>query len=61
MLYDSSNSILARSSFGERQVTEDKLEAQGMFLELLFRGRKAAEPDPVKSLEKRAPVSGLVQ
>jgi hypothetical protein len=29
---------------------------QGMFLELLFRGRKAAEPDPVKSLEKTAPV-----
>jgi len=37
-------------------VTEDKREAQGMFLELLFRGRKAAEPDPVKSLEKTAPV-----
>jgi integrase len=36
--------------------TEDKREAQGMFLELLFRGRKAAEPDPVKSLEKTAPV-----
>jgi hypothetical protein len=31
-----------------KAVTEDKLEAQGMFLELLFRGRKAAEPDPVK-------------
>jgi len=42
-------------------VTEDKLEAQGMFLELLFRGRKAAEPDPVKNLEKTAPVTGLVQ
>jgi integrase len=39
-----------------KAVTEDKLEAQGMFLELLFRGRKAAEPDPVKSLEKTAPV-----
>jgi hypothetical protein len=36
---------------------EDKLEAQGMFLELLFRGRKAAEPDPVKNLEKTAPVT----
>jgi hypothetical protein len=32
-----------------------------MFLELLFRGRKAAEPDPVKNLEKTAPVTGLVQ
>jgi len=29
--------------------------------ELLFRGRKAAEPDPVKNLEKTAPVTGLVQ
>ena len=44
-----------------KAVTEDKLEAQGMFLELLFRGRKAAEPDPVKNLEKTAPVTGLVQ
>jgi hypothetical protein len=42
-------------------VTEDKLEAQGMFLELLFRGRKAAEPEPVKDLGKAAPVTGLVQ
>ena len=30
-------------------------------VELLFRGRKAAEPDPVKNLEKTAPVTGLVQ
>ena len=44
-----------------KAVTEDKLEAQGMFLELLFRGRKASEPDPVKNLEKTAPVTGLVQ
>jgi hypothetical protein len=43
-----------------KAVTEDKLEAQGMFLELLFRGRKAVEPDPVKDLEKTAPVTGLV-
>ncbi len=44
-----------------KAVTEDKLEAQGMFLELLFRGRKVAEPDPVKNLEKTAPVTDLVQ
>jgi hypothetical protein len=42
-------------------VTEDKLEAQGMFLELLFSGRKAVEPEPVKDLEKTAPVTGLIQ
>jgi hypothetical protein len=44
-----------------KAVTEDKLEARGIFLELLFRARKAAEPNPVKSLEKTAPVTGLVQ
>ncbi|MGA9738555.1 MAG: hypothetical protein WBQ35_21450, partial [Candidatus Sulfotelmatobacter sp.] len=44
-----------------KAVTEDKLEAQGMFLELLFRGGKTAEPDPVKNLEKTAPATGLVQ
>jgi integrase len=44
-----------------KAVTEDKLEAQGMFLELLFSGRKAVEPEPVKDLGKTAPVTGLVQ
>ncbi len=34
-------------------MTKDKLEAQGMFLELLFRGRK--------DLEKAAPVTVVVQ
>jgi hypothetical protein len=34
-------------------MTKDKLEAQGMFLELLFRGRK--------DLEKAAPVTAVVQ
>src|SRR2546427_7153389 len=39
---------------GVRQaMTKDKLEAQGMFLELLFRGRK--------DLEKAAPVTVVVQ
>jgi hypothetical protein len=33
-------------------VTEDKFEAQEMFLDLSFRGRKAVKPDPVKDLEK---------
>jgi hypothetical protein len=44
-----------------KAVTEYKLEAQGMFLELLFRRRKAAEPDPVKNLEKTTTVTRLVQ
>jgi integrase len=44
-----------------KALTEDKIEAEGMFLELLFRGRKAAEPDLVKNLEKTSPVTGLVQ
>lgn len=44
-----------------RATVDGKQLAQGMFLELLFRGRKAAKPDPVKNLEKTAPVRGLVQ
>jgi hypothetical protein len=44
-----------------KAVTEDKIEAQAMFLKLLFSERKGSAPDPVKNLEKAAPATGLVQ